>query len=318
MDITVSFSFNSLTYISADFQEFYINKKLSFSLKKIEKPVDGKWITSGTLGSRDAVLVFRTNILSASSRGSTTGLHKTSTTSLSAKKDEPPQQHQQQPLTTAKVVPDTSNKKSANANNDKSNSNNITLHSIFTIHKTKVNPKSEPYGLDKLLNESTSSSNDSISSDVGHFVVPTKYDLVRNVINIVEKSSDDDEEEEEDAEVENENEPLKTNCDTKCSNLVSNEFNNDSIDFTDSEETRNDDSLEVLEPHSPDMPALKLKLSYKFMQTETKLLRQIFVRHGLTEVQPDENFTILWTGIHMKPDILRNLAPYQRVNHFPR
>ncbi|XP_054082097.1 probable beta-tubulin polyglutamylase isoform X2 [Zeugodacus cucurbitae] len=70
--------------------------------------------------------------------------------------------------------------------------------------------------------------------------------------------------------------------------------------------------------HDPGMPAYKMKIKYKFMQTETKLLRKIFVRHGLSEVKDDENFSILWTGIHIKPDILRNLAPYQRVNHFPR
>ncbi|XP_037947444.1 tubulin polyglutamylase ttll6 isoform X2 [Teleopsis dalmanni] len=71
-------------------------------------------------------------------------------------------------------------------------------------------------------------------------------------------------------------------------------------------------------PYSRTMPAHVLKITYKFMQTETRLIRKIFNRHGLTEVQKDENFSILWTGVHIKPDILRNLAPYQRVNHFPR
>ncbi|XP_049305847.1 tubulin polyglutamylase TTLL5 isoform X1 [Bactrocera dorsalis] len=66
------------------------------------------------------------------------------------------------------------------------------------------------------------------------------------------------------------------------------------------------------------MPAYKLKIKYKFMQTETKLLRKIFACHGLSEVEENESFSILWTGVHIKPDILRNLAPYQRVNHFPR
>lgn len=30
------------------------------------------------------------------------------------------------------------------------------------------------------------------------------------------------------------------------------------------------------------------------------------------------DFNILWMGNHPKPDILRNLMPYQKVNHFPR
>ncbi|KAM8703691.1 hypothetical protein ACLKA7_008336 [Drosophila subpalustris] len=66
------------------------------------------------------------------------------------------------------------------------------------------------------------------------------------------------------------------------------------------------------------MPAHQLKITYKFIQTETKLLRKIFNVHGLTEVQGDSNFNLLWTGVHMKLDTLRNLTLYQRVNHFPR
>lgn len=66
------------------------------------------------------------------------------------------------------------------------------------------------------------------------------------------------------------------------------------------------------------MPAFKLKITYKFHQTETKLLRKLFNVHGLTEAQGENNFNLLWTGVHMKLDIVRNLAPYQRVNHFPR
>lgn len=66
------------------------------------------------------------------------------------------------------------------------------------------------------------------------------------------------------------------------------------------------------------MPAHHLQITYKFIQTETKLLRKIFNVHGLTEVQSETDFNLLWTGVHMKLDTLRNLALYQRVNHFPR
>lgn len=66
------------------------------------------------------------------------------------------------------------------------------------------------------------------------------------------------------------------------------------------------------------MPAAVLKLTYKFTNTETKLLRRILSSHGLQEANENQTFNLLWTGLHMKPDILRNLTPYQRINHFPR
>ncbi|XP_055618403.1 tubulin polyglutamylase TTLL5 [Toxorhynchites rutilus septentrionalis] len=68
-----------------------------------------------------------------------------------------------------------------------------------------------------------------------------------------------------------------------------------------------------------EMPAAQLNIYYKFINTETRLLRKILNAHGMGESGSDSNdFNLLWTGIHLKPDILRNLAPYQRVNHFPR
>lgn len=67
-----------------------------------------------------------------------------------------------------------------------------------------------------------------------------------------------------------------------------------------------------------EMPAAKLKITYKFSNTETRLLRKILTSHGLREAEDSDNFNLLWTGVHIKADILRNLAPYQRVNHFPR
>ncbi|XP_055536464.1 tubulin polyglutamylase TTLL5 isoform X2 [Wyeomyia smithii] len=68
-----------------------------------------------------------------------------------------------------------------------------------------------------------------------------------------------------------------------------------------------------------EMPAAQLNIYYKFVNTETRLLRKILNAHGMAESGSDSSdFNLLWTGIHLKPDILRNLAPYQRVNHFPR
>lgn len=66
------------------------------------------------------------------------------------------------------------------------------------------------------------------------------------------------------------------------------------------------------------MPASVLKITFKFINTETKLLKQILICHGLHEADENQNFNLLWTGLHLKPDLLRSLKPYQRVNHFPR
>lgn len=70
---------------------------------------------------------------------------------------------------------------------------------------------------------------------------------------------------------------------------------------------------------SVDMPARILHITYKLVNTETKLLHRLLLGHGLTETPPDgKDFNLLWSGLHLKPDVLRALTPYQRVNHFPR
>lgn len=68
-----------------------------------------------------------------------------------------------------------------------------------------------------------------------------------------------------------------------------------------------------------EMPAAIFNITYKFLNTETRLLRKILNGHGLSEIGHDANdFNILWTGNQLKPDMLRNLSQYQRINHFPR
>lgn len=68
-----------------------------------------------------------------------------------------------------------------------------------------------------------------------------------------------------------------------------------------------------------EMPAALFSITFKFLNTETRLLRKILIAHGLKEVPHDANdFNILWTGNVLKPDIFRSLSMYQRVNHFPR
>ncbi|CAH2044656.1 unnamed protein product, partial [Iphiclides podalirius] len=77
------------------------------------------------------------------------------------------------------------------------------------------------------------------------------------------------------------------------------------------------DSVKVLE--SSHMPARILKITYKLVNTETKLLHRLLQAHGLQEATGDsKDFNLMWAGLHPKPDLLRSLSPYQRVNHFPR
>ncbi|CAD0204127.1 unnamed protein product [Chrysodeixis includens] len=77
------------------------------------------------------------------------------------------------------------------------------------------------------------------------------------------------------------------------------------------------ESVKVLE--SSHMPARLLKITYKLVNTETKLLHRLLQAHGLQEaVMESKDFNLLWSGLHPKPDVLRSLSPYQRVNHFPR
>ncbi|XP_045502487.1 uncharacterized protein LOC123699558 isoform X2 [Colias croceus] len=77
------------------------------------------------------------------------------------------------------------------------------------------------------------------------------------------------------------------------------------------------DSVKVLE--SCHMPAWILRLTYKLVNTETKLLHRLLQAHGLQEAcSESKDFNLLWAGLHPKPDVLRSLSPYQRVNHFPR
>lgn len=243
--------------------------------KRNQKLRDNEWITSGSLGSRDAVLVFRTSVLSTKP--------KISGTSLQTANCE----------TTEKV------------NNSSNNVQNFSVKNIGpstskSIHYTSKTLKSEldnerkylarlPKNVirivssEKNLCDSLSSSENSISSE------GDEPDEIENQVASVSETGVDSIE------------------DTNIVGAV--------------EDDENDNKIEgLIDDYTPaiGMPAVDLRLTYKFIQTETKLLRKIFARHGLSEAEENENFSILWTGIHMKPDILRNLAPYQRVNHFPR
>ncbi|XP_042193802.1 tubulin polyglutamylase TTLL5 [Callorhinchus milii] len=60
-------------------------------------------------------------------------------------------------------------------------------------------------------------------------------------------------------------------------------------------------------------------LSFKIVRTESRLVRNILSAHGFQEVNPNSNdFNLMWTGTHLKPQHLRTLLDFQKVNHFPR
>ncbi|KFO78238.1 Tubulin polyglutamylase TTLL5 [Cuculus canorus] len=63
----------------------------------------------------------------------------------------------------------------------------------------------------------------------------------------------------------------------------------------------------------------RYRLSYKIVQTDSRLVRSILTAHGFHEVHPNSSeYNLMWTGSHLKPYLLRSLTDIQKVNHFPR
>ncbi|KAL5282557.1 TTLL5 family protein [Megaselia abdita] len=224
-----------------------------------EKPLENSWITSGHLGSKDAVLVFRTSILNS----------RNSELEESMKCDNGSSSSNSLNIMTSSCGYDVIEAKVLTS----LPKSNINL-SNSNINKTLKSPK-------KRLHESLSSSDNSIYSDGCDDHIEMDGDISKSMSN-------------DNVSIEEENE-------------------------ADVNEDKDNDHDQIdLFPDISELPASKLKITYKFHNSETKLLKRIFSQHGLKEVEGEQNFSILWTGVHMKPDILRNLTPYQRVNHFPR
>ncbi|KAL4237970.1 Tubulin polyglutamylase ttll5 [Mactra antiquata] len=60
-------------------------------------------------------------------------------------------------------------------------------------------------------------------------------------------------------------------------------------------------------------------MTYKFGNSECKIVRNILNSHGFHEVHPNSSdYNIVWTGAHLKPFTLRSLSEFQKINHFPR
>lgn len=245
------------------------------SCKNFENPGDENWITSGILGSRDAVLVFRTSALNRKAKqildNDSCPVESIESTSI----------HSAESGSNNNVgICFSKSGSQISGIPNPSTSENVQM----CFEKDKMNVMRTPKKFinivmsEKKLCDSLSSSDYSISSEGDEL-----DDIEKDVALQMNTLNDSESSEEEAIAVGDE----------------------DKEDFDDY-------------PPADGMPASDLKLTYKFIQTERRLLRKIFTRHGLREADDNENYSILWTGVHIKPDILRNLAPYQRVNRFPR
>ncbi|XP_075151379.1 tubulin tyrosine ligase-like 5 [Haematobia irritans] len=262
--------------------------------KRFEKPRDDEWVTSGALGSRDAVLVFRTTVLNSRPNQRVARSDSGSSVKDDGENEDPSSERyrckqNEKSKSTSSLAAVNSDRKTLRSELT-SSQRRIGAHIGSPGDKQKRCLVSIPKHLEnKKLWDSMSSSDNSISSD-----------------------GNDSEDNEKDTPSPAPNKRQFQRSLTTPMPATDNDLDNDN-------ENENENDVDG-DDHAPalDMPATNLKLTYKFLQTETKLLRKIFARHGLTEAEEDESFSILWTGVHMKPDMLRNLSPYQRVNHFPR
>jgi len=289
-----------ILYILYFTNKYLINKVLKnfcflfFCRINFDYQKEDDWITSGKLGSREAVLVFRTNILNPKIRKTLS--EKSSAQALSETKDnvEEPVPCQKKSEQKEPTSSETSSKEALSGS---------TQQKIYLLKTPQQCDKSDKLTFSspfkKILNR-YSSSDTSISSE-GEEPAHSRECKSRvlktsqNTINI-KLAADLSKESGYESTA-----PAKS-------------ISNTEVSEEDPEVTSEDD-----DEYGVNMPAFKLKITYKFHQTETKLLRKLFNVHGLTEIQGESNnFNLLWTGVHMKLDIVRNLAPYQRVNHFPR
>lgn len=224
------------------------------------------WITGGSIGSRSAVLVFKTSALSNHA--------------------DIAHQENHDPCTSGSSLPKTKRENPAAVKNvlgfdKRTYSESIEkklLATNFDLYRRKVQ-LTKP-----TRNESLSSSENSISS-----ACDDPADVEADIAHAESHENTDSIEHGHEGDEENE------------------ELNKDMVSNDVQEDTARSE-----------MPAAILNITFKFTNTETKLLKRILASHGLREANESGGFNLLWTGLHMKPDILRSLKPYQRVNHFPR
>lgn len=75
----------------------------------------------------------------------------------------------------------------------------------------------------------------------------------------------------------------------------------------------------ALSQPSPNPVGSRYHLTFKVVQADAKIVSQIFHAHGFHEVGSlNQDFNLMWTGSHPKPQSFKSMLPHQRVNHFPR
>lgn len=240
-----------------------------------------EWITGGPIGSKNAVLVFKTSALFRDVIDDDEMDHKPSTSDGAIKENcrFPP----------VAVTKPKSSRKTTNVKK--------TLSTIFSNERNHLSKgKSDPL---------SSSSENSISSACDD---PT--DLEADIVK-AEKSAGDGKKH----NIRFSGNKSKSN--SKSTNEKKDEKSTKGrLIPVNSEKSVADDG--DTQAKIDEMPAKLLNIAFKFTNTEKKLLKRILSSHGLKEVKDNQNFNLLWTGSQMKPDILMSLKPYQRVNHFPR
>lgn len=218
-----------------------------------------QWVTNGTLGSKEAVLIFRTNVLAASAASTSHNFDHpdlySETPSASSTCAELSKAGSEKAYVAAMSLPQ-------NLHGDR----RIDTQTFnFVEKKTK-----------KRALESSSSTSSSSSLNSGN-------SMTESQLGTAESSGD-------------------------LASGVSKDADGE-----------NKENIIVAPLDKEEMPAAVFNITYKFLNTETRLLRKILNGHGLLEVGHDAtDFNILWTGNQLKPDMLRNLSQYQRINHFPR
>ena len=218
-----------------------------------------QWVTSGTLGSKDAVLVFRTSVLASSAASSST------------QNFDHPDLYSETP----------------------SASSTCAELSKVGSEKAYVAAISLPQSL---------TGDRRIDTETFNFIEKkTKKRALESSSSTSSSSS------------------LNSSNSMTESQLAENNGKLASGGLEESDSSENKENIIIAPLDKEEMPAALFNITYKFLNTETRLLRKILNGHGLSEVGHDANdFNILWTGNQLKPDMLRNLSQYQRINHFPR
>ena len=76
---------------------------------------------------------------------------------------------------------------------------------------------------------------------------------------------------------------------------------------------------DILREARPAPAGARHHLTYRLVNGEARIITQIFLANGFTEVgSSNQDFNLLWISSNPNPSIFKSLLPHQRVNHFPR